>query len=516
LASHRQKIDVPEGHLRGLSFSRETTYIVDRTAVEVDPEPPPLSTARPVAIVTAGMLLQMVLQVGLQAILSRRLGADRTVDAFEAATSLPLVLASMVTLPLGAVLIPIVTRARSKGGGPAAIEAASTFAIVVAVGTCLVAALLCWFRRESLTALYNLTSDELQIAMQVLSIAAWLIPGNAAIALGQGFHYSRNRFALPAFAGVLGPAVTLALLAFSPNVTVQTVVRALLIGAATNAAIVLVPLAPRFRPAISTGVLRAAGALVGPVLLGTIYWRIDPLIDRSIGSGFDEGTVASLGYCTRITNALAALASGGLSVVAFPRMSHAAGRSGDALARETSSAIGSSLLILIPLATAWFTFGDEIIRDLFEGGRFTAADTSRVAGFVRCAMGVVIGGSLGEILARTFYAQHNTLTPTLIGVGCMTVGFGLKWLFSRYWGPGGVLVASSLAICASTVLQFVVLRRRLGPAVHIPVARDGLAAVCATLAAGLCGWAVLRTGMRFGALAGGSFGLAVYVTSLYL
>lgn len=458
----------------------------------------------------------MLLQIALQSIVSRRLGADQAVDAFEAATSLPQVIASMITLPLAAVLIPLVTRSKERSGENAAWASASSMAIVVLLGTIALAVMLLVARPVILPAIYTMTSAELTIAIDVMGVAVWLIPANAAIALSLGLHHWRGRFALPAAAGVIGPAVTLGVLGFEAGaVTVHVLVKALLVGAITNALIQLLPLVPRFRPTFSATAFTAAARLTGPVLLGTIYWKIDPLIDRSIGSAFDEGTVASLGYCTRVTNAMAALAAGGLSVVAFPRMSAAAARSPDELARETSRALGASLLLLVPLASAWFLFGDFLIKDLFEGGRFTPADTARVALFVRCAIGVVIGGSLGEILGRTFFAQHDTLTPTLIGTACITAGFALKWVFSLTWGPAGVLIASSLAMVASALIQFFVLRKRLGRNLRTFLFSEGIAASLATLQACVVGWLILRTPIAFPSLFGGAAGLAVYLGALY-
>ena len=479
-------------------------------------QPSPPAIATPVAIVTGGMLTQMLFQIALQAIVSRQLGTNYAVDAYEAAVAIPLVISSMVTLPLGAILIPLVTRVRERRGEEAAWESASSLVLTLIVFTLALATGVAVYRTEILTSLYKLSSAEVAIASDVLWIVVWLIPANTVIALSQGIYHWRGSFALPAAAGVFGPAVTLAVLILQGPVTVSLLATATIAGAAASTALQLPLLFRRLQWRISPATLRDAARLTGPVLLGAIYWRLDPMIDRSIGSGFDEGTLASLGYCSRVTNAMAALAAGGLSVVAFPRMSAAAGRSSVELARETSRAVGASLLILVPLATAWFMFGDAIVRDLLEGGRFTPADTARVSHFIRCAIGVVIGGSVGEIFARAFYAQHDTLVPVLIGASCMTAGFGLKWGFSRAWGPGGLLIASSLATCASAGIQFIILRRRFGPELRTYLFSQGMTAAIATAAACAAGWAVLQAGVRFPAFCGGAAGLAVYLAGLYL
>ena len=79
-------------------------------------------------------------------------------------------------------------------------------------------------------------------------------------------------------------------------------------------------------------------------------------------------------------------------------------------------------LLLVPVVVALVGFGSPLIRDLLQRGRFVAADTDAVAGLLAVLCGMIVGGSLGEIAAKVFYAGQNTRTPVLVGLSGFVIG----------------------------------------------------------------------------------------------
>jgi putative peptidoglycan lipid II flippase len=73
-----------------------------------------------------------------------------------------------------------------------------------------------------------------------------------------------------------------------------------------------------------------------------------------------------------------------------------------------------------------------------------------------------------EVLARAFYALHDTRTPVMVGTAAMTLNvafsFGFSALFRRIgWMPhGGLALANSLATALETTGLLILMRRRLG------------------------------------------------------
>src|SRR5439155_8696240 len=123
--------------------------------------------------------------------------------------------------------------------------------------------------------------------------------------------------------------------------------------------------------------------LLAPLVLGAIYWRLDPLLDRYLGSRLATGSIAHLGYAWRLINALMLVGSSGLSIVAFPAIAaHAAAQRRTELNIELSYAIRFFLFLIVPVCVGLAAIRVPVVRLLFEHGRFTSADTQVVSRLV--------------------------------------------------------------------------------------------------------------------------------------
>ena len=65
-----------------------------------------------------------------------------------------------------------------------------------------------------------------------------------------------------------------------------------------------------------------------------------------------------------------------------------------------------------------------------------------------------------NILARAFYAMHDTITPAVVGTAITLLNLPLYWLLVRREGHLGLALASSLGIIFYTVVLYVLLNRR--------------------------------------------------------
>ncbi len=106
----------------------------------------------------------------------------------------------------------------------------------------------------------------------------------------------------------------------------------------------------------------------------------------------------------------------------------------------------------------------------------------------------LVGHSMVEVLARAFYAMHDTRTPVLVGSLAMSLNVGLSflfaWLFQRVgWMPhGGLALANTTATFIEMIGLVVLMRKRLngldGNRIRQVIWQTGLA----SLAMGLILW----------------------------
>ena len=74
----------------------------------------------------------------------------------------------------------------------------------------------------------------------------------------------------------------------------------------------------------------------------------------------------------------------------------------------------------------------------------------------------MLAQSVIHLLARSFYALHDTKTPLLVSLGVVLVNAGLAWELSRYWGVIGLAGAISISATLNAVVLFGFLAKRLG------------------------------------------------------
>jgi putative peptidoglycan lipid II flippase len=131
-----------------------------------------------------------------------------------------------------------------------------------------------------------------------------------------------------------------------------------------------------------------------------------------------------------------------------------------------------------------------------------------------------------EILARTFYAMHDTKTPVLIGAAAMGLNvvfsFAFSALFTKIgWMPhGGLALANSLATALEAITLFILMRKRLNGIHGVDVAKGFGAAALGTvgLSAALVAWMQFRGSgsAALTAIGGIVIGGAVYAAIIVL
>ena len=112
------------------------------------------------------------------------------------------------------------------------------------------------------------------------------------------------------------------------------------------------------------------------------------------------------------------------------------------LMNELRSTLAASLrgmlLLAIPASLGLILLREPLIVLLFQRGEFTAQSTELVAwALLWYALGLV-GHCLVELLARAFYALHDTRTPVAIGVVIMSLNVLFSIALLRPVHPPGL------------------------------------------------------------------------------
>lgn len=467
-----------------------------------------------------------VLQLGLQFLLivwlARRFGTSPTMDAFNSAFAIPLAITSVVVGPLPLVLVPELVRLRTEGSEAISWRLATTILTVTLACGSLLAAIGLWLAEPICQLIFaGFDTFRMEAAAFALGWLIWLVPLNSLVALLQAMHHSQRHYLLPAVSNVAGVGLSFAVIAAVDSLDLRIVCAALLAGAIFANAILMVPLARRLVEGFAIDLrglgLRRFSLLAAPLFFSAVYSRLDPLVDRSIASFLESGSIAELGYAQRLMTALGTLTASGLSVVIFPQLASLSVTPGDErLPRLVASAWRFLVVLLTPCVAAIAVYGEPIVADLFQRDAFGPQATEAVAVLAVILLGALVAHSVGEIAAKTHFAMSETRLPALIAVVGFTLGIGLKWVLSQEMGVEGVALGTSLYSCFSLIALLASLYWTLGRGMFERLGTACVQALLGSLAALGAGSVPLMFLEQGGAFAGGALGLVVYVAALRL
>jgi putative peptidoglycan lipid II flippase len=199
---------------------------------------------------------------------------------------------------------------------------------------------------------------------------------------------------------------------------------------------------PRWTPQIKEFFIAFAAVTIGA---GSVV--VAPLIDTVIASLLPTGSRTVLYYADRINQLPLGVLGIALGTVLLPEMSRrlAQGdRAGSSTAQNRSAAM--TLLLTLPFAVTFLVIPGTIMRAIFAHGAFDA-EAASLAGQVLAAYGVGLPAmALVRIIASTFYARHDTLTPARATLTAIVANIALKVLFvwGFHMGVAGVALGTAL------------------------------------------------------------------------
>jgi putative peptidoglycan lipid II flippase len=209
--------------------------------------------------------------------------------------------------------------------------------------------------------------------------------------------------------------------------------------------------------------------LMGPRVLGLAVVQVNFLVNTNLASRMGEGAVSALNFAWLLMLLPQGVLAQAVATAAFPTFSEQAARGERSAMRSALAATLRAVFTLsLPAAVGLIVLRQPLVAMIFERGAFDETSTDLVAwALLFFALGLVAHAGL-EIVARAFYAMHDTVTPLFVGGGAMLLNvglsFGLPPVFESVgWNPiGGLALANSVATALELVGLLWIIRKRLG------------------------------------------------------
>jgi len=481
--------------------------------------------ARAATLVMALFVLSRLLGLGRQMIVGALFGTSGDLDAYLAANRITETVFLIVAGgALGSAFIPTFADHLTQDNQAAAWELASAVINLTLIVMTALVGLIAVFApalvRTVIAPGFDAALQHLTVRLLRIMLITPIVFGVSGVLMAT--LNAHQHFLLPAFApsiynlSIIGGAVAL-----GPRLGVVGIAIGVVIGSLLHL-LVQVPqvlrYGARYAPTLSlrNPSVREVGRLMAPRVLGTAVAQLNLVINNSLATRMGEGAVSAINFAWMLMLLPQGVFAQAVGTAAFPTFAEQVARGEREKMRETLSATLRGILFLsIPATVGLVAVGQPIVSLLFERGAFESGSTDAVAwALTFFALGLVGHAGL-EIVARAFYALHDTFTPVWVGGLTMALNVILSLTLPSLFASaslepyGGLALANSLATLLEFVVLLVLIQRRLngieGRRMGRTIAKSSLAALMMALA--LLGWqAALRDA---GAVLRGGGGIVV-------
>jgi len=443
---------------------------------------------RSAGVVSLAIAMSRVTGLARESVMARLFGAGLVFDAFMLGFRIPNLTRDLFAEgALSSAFVPIFTEylsTRSKEDAARLANLVATAIVIVVGGVCaagmVFAPAIVWLMAPGFAAVPG--KFELAVRMTRIMFPFLLLVALAAQAMGM--LNASNRFGVPAMASTffnIGSVVFgVAIGVFAgPWLHIQRI-EGMAFGVVLGGGLQLVWQMPslfrlgyRFRPLLhwyDPGLTRIFG-LMAPALLGNAAVQINVFVNTNLASsihdtqrGFD-GPVSWLGYAFRFMQLPLGLFGVAIASATLPSISRsaAAGRM-EEFRRTLSQSLGMVFLLTLPSSVGLVVLGKSIIGGIYQGGKFQLYDTQQTALALSCYAIGLTGYAALKVLSPAFYALGDARTPMLVSVGSIVVNYAVAVSMIRglHLGPAGLALSTSAVALFGFLVQFLILRARIG------------------------------------------------------
>ncbi|MGI6103486.1 MAG: murein biosynthesis integral membrane protein MurJ [Patescibacteria group bacterium] len=209
--------------------------------------------------------------------------------------------------------------------------------------------------------------------------------------------------------------------------------------------------------------------LMVPRSLGFGAWQLTLVAFTAIASSLGAGAVAAYNFADNIQTMPVAVFGLSFITALYPTLAteYSAGNTRE-FARLVWRGMRYLLVALVPAAFGLILLRAQVVRLILGTGYFGWDATVMTADTLGALALGMVTAALSALLARSFYALHETRLPTLIQVGSFAVAIALGWWLAVPLELG--VVGLALGLAASTFLYTLLLYQRLRT--RVPALRE--------------------------------------------
>lgn len=202
-----------------------------------------------------------------------------------------------------------------------------------------------------------------------------------------------------------------------------------------------------------SSVVQEAIKRLKPLVLGSIYYKSDEIVNKFLASLAAPGSITLLHLAIKIYKSANQVINKTFINPAFAKMSKkiSVANTGE-YQKVFSKTIIAILIITISILALEIVIGNSVLDVIFGYKNFDSNQIKRLWYILLGLSGIWIGSNLGGVLTSAFYAHKNTSTPTKIGIFGFTVGIITKVIGFQFFDIIGLAIGTSLYFLLNVLL----------------------------------------------------------------
>lgn len=227
--------------------------------------------------------------------------------------------------------------------------------------------------------------------------------------------------------------------------------------------LVLVPgLGRPIRPNLRSPAIRQAWQRIKPLLMGTAYYKTDPVVDRFMLSTASSGNLSLYYLVQQMYGAANQVLNKAIATPLVPVLSklHKASDKVGFQRAYSHKLLQAGAISLIGLLIIGL-IGQNLLSLLIGHGNVSTSNVKELWWIMIWLGGMFVGGSVGQVASSSFYSMGDTTTPTRMSMFTYTLYIPSKILSFYVWGVAGLAIATSSYYLINLSLMIYLFKKKL-------------------------------------------------------
>ena len=338
-----------------------------------------------------------------------------------------------------------------------------------ALGSIILSILLYLFS-ESIVGLYLHTSNSVsyKIALDIFKIFLITIPLNSVISVIIAYNQAEFEFKFPAISRLLlNLMIIVVLFFFTRKLGIYVIPIGFITGSALQLIYLFLKINLRVKPSLSFIFKKKLDksifdfTIVNILVIETIS-QMYLLVDRYFFTEVNEGGISALNYSMILYVLPVSMISIALATVIFPKFSaNIQNKKFDELNKNVIDAIRANLFIFVPVTFFFLLYGNDLIRLLFERGKFTAQDSQIAFNVLKYYAVSLIFYSAYSIYNKIIYSTSLIYALLMITLGGIIIKIILNFLLVHSYQQNGLAFSTSVSYIFLFLLSMLLIYHKI-------------------------------------------------------